>query len=71
MIGAPSIARAFNDLYYLERACRQQVLAQSTGLPLKPIPEEMVRHTARQIAQGAEVQAQAFFAALKRLLPPL
>jgi ribulose-5-phosphate 4-epimerase/fuculose-1-phosphate aldolase len=71
MIGAPSIARAFNDLDYLERACRLQVLAQSTGLPLKPIPEEMVRHTARQIAQSAEVQAQAFFAALKRLLPPL
>lgn len=71
VVGAPSVARAFNDLYYLERACRQQMLAQSTGRPLKMIPEATVRHTARQIAQVAEVQAQAHFAALKRTLPPL
>ena len=31
-IGGESVAVAFDDLYYLERACRQQVLAQSTGL---------------------------------------
>jgi ribulose-5-phosphate 4-epimerase/fuculose-1-phosphate aldolase len=40
-IGAPSCAVAFDELYYLERACRQQVLAMSTGLALKLIPDHM------------------------------
>lgn len=42
---AESAAIAFDDLYYLERACRQQILAQSTGLPPKPIESKMVRET--------------------------
>jgi ribulose-5-phosphate 4-epimerase/fuculose-1-phosphate aldolase len=46
VVGAPSVALAFDELYYLERACRQQVLAQSTGLPLKAIDPEVVAHTA-------------------------
>ena len=29
---------AYDDLYYLERACMHQVLAQQTGRPLKPVP---------------------------------
>ncbi|MEL6372880.1 MAG: aldolase [Pseudomonadota bacterium] len=64
-VGAPSIAIAFDDLYYLERACRQQVLAMSTGRPLKLIDEEMVRHTHRQMMQTLQVQADAHFAALQ------
>ncbi|MGA8259965.1 MAG: hypothetical protein WB783_07120 [Arenicellales bacterium] len=35
-VGAGSVAVAFDDLYYLERACRQQILAQSTGKRLSP-----------------------------------
>lgn len=68
IVGGASVAHAFDDLYYLERSCRQQILAQSTGLPLKLIPEDVVRHTARQIAQVFDVQARAHFAALKRLV---
>jgi len=30
-----TVAQAFDDLYYLERACEVQVLAMSTGRPLK------------------------------------
>ena len=32
-----TVAAAFDDLYYLERACRNQVLAMSTGRPLKRV----------------------------------
>ncbi|WP_211110405.1 aldolase [Acuticoccus mangrovi] len=64
-----TVAEAFDDLYYLERAARQQVLAQSTGLPLKIIPEAQVDHTARQMRQVMKVQAEEHFAVLKRLNP--
>lgn len=64
-VSGPTIAHAFDDLYYLERACRQQVLAQSTGLPLRILPEETVRETARQMAQVFDVQAAAHFEAMR------
>jgi len=40
VVAGESVADAFDDLYYLERACQVQVLAMSTGRPLMPIPEE-------------------------------
>jgi len=45
VVGGSDVAVAFDDLYYLERACRQQVLAMHTGAPLKILPDEVVRHT--------------------------
>lgn len=66
-IGAPSVAFAFDELYYLERACKQQVLAMSTGLPLVIIPEAQLAETARQIMQVVDFQAQKHFAALMRV----
>lgn len=65
-VGGESVAVAFDDLYYLERACRQQVLAQSTGLPLKLIQGEVLRETQRQTEQVRVVQAEGHFAALLR-----
>lgn len=66
-VGGESVAVAFDDLYYLERACRQQILAQSTGLPLKPIAPEMVRETKRQTEQVRVPSAESHFAALMRV----
>jgi ribulose-5-phosphate 4-epimerase/fuculose-1-phosphate aldolase len=66
-IGAPSIAIAFDDLYYLERACRQQLLAQSSGQRLKIMPDQMARETARQWMQVLVPQAEQHFAALMRI----
>ena len=66
-IGGPSVAVAFDDLYYLDRACQQQVLAMSTGLPLNLIPEPLLSETARQYMQVLEHQAILHFAALKRV----
>lgn len=61
-----SVAEAFDDLYYLEMACRNQVLALSTGRALKPMPETMARRTAEQWRQTWEPETH--FAALKRIL---
>lgn len=66
-IGGPSVAFAFDDLYYLERACRQQVLAMSTGRPLALIPDDQLRETARQYMQVVDFQAHKHFEALMRI----
>lgn len=63
-----SIAHAYDDLYYLERACLHQVIAQSTGRPLKPVDAKLAAHVAAQI-QGEREQSDLFFEALRRLLP--
>ncbi|HEX6266253.1 MAG TPA: aldolase [Burkholderiales bacterium] len=64
----PSVAEAFDLMYYLERACRLQVLARSTGLPLRKVRDEVVRETHRMILADAPKYAGAHFSALKRIL---
>ena len=66
-VGAPSVATAFDELYYLERACRQQIIAQSSGKPLKIIPENVVRETQRQFMQQLDWSARKHFDALMHL----
>lgn len=68
IVAGPSVAEAFDLLYYLERACRLQVLARSTGGRLKPVREEVVRETYRMMLADAPKYAAAHFAALKRIL---
>ena len=62
------IDHAYDDLYYLERACMHQVLAMSTGRPLAPVDAQLSARVARQI-QGEREQSELFFEALRRLLP--
>jgi ribulose-5-phosphate 4-epimerase/fuculose-1-phosphate aldolase len=57
----------FDDLYYLERSCMVQVLAQSTGKPLRRQSDEVCAEVSRQIG-GERQQSELHFAALKRLL---
>jgi ribulose-5-phosphate 4-epimerase/fuculose-1-phosphate aldolase len=64
-----SVAEAFDDLYYLERACKTQVLAQSTGKPLRLVPLDIADYSHTQMRQESELlQASRHFEALKRLL---
>jgi ribulose-5-phosphate 4-epimerase/fuculose-1-phosphate aldolase len=63
----PSVAAAFDDLYFLERACQNQVLALSTGLPLKHVPADEVARTQTEFARY-HGHAEVHFAALRRLL---
>lgn len=51
VVVGPSIAVAFDDLYYLERACVVQVLAQSTHRPLKIIDDAICRRTVDQFVK--------------------
>ena len=61
-----SVAEAFEDLYFFERACQVQVMAMMTNRPLRRIPESITR----QGLGNYDVTAPAFkhFAALRRLL---
>jgi ribulose-5-phosphate 4-epimerase/fuculose-1-phosphate aldolase len=66
IVRGPNVAYAFDDLYYLERACMHQVLAMGTGKPLKMIPESIAMRTAAQIA-GERQQSTLHMQALRRL----
>jgi len=68
IVVGPTVAEAFDALYYLERACRLQVLARSTGLAFKKIRAEVVQETYRMILADAPKYAGAHFGALKRIL---
>jgi len=67
----PSVAAAWEDLYYLNRACQAQVLAMSTGRPLKRVADETAALLAAQVraeAAGPAANYNRHFAALKRML---
>ncbi len=65
VVCGPQLAHAYDDLYYLERACQAQVLAQSTGRPLAPVNAELAARVAAQ-TQGELLQSELFFEALRR-----
>ena len=67
IVCGPTVAAAFDDLYYLERACMLQVLAMGTGKPLRIVPERIAGLTGEQMAQDSE-QTELHFAAIKRML---
>jgi len=67
MVCNDRIDYAFDDLYYLERSCMAQVLAQSTGKPLRLVSNEMAGKVCEQI-EGERQQSELHFAALKRIL---
>ncbi|MDO8456833.1 MAG: aldolase [Burkholderiaceae bacterium] len=61
------IDHAFDDLYFMERACMVQVLAQSTGRPLASVNAETAARVARQM-DSERLQGELFFEALRRTL---
>ena len=68
IVVGPSVAEAFDAMYYLERACRLQVLARSMGAKLRPVRKEVIKKTYELIAADAPKYAGAHFEALKRIL---
>lgn len=69
VVAAESIAGAFDDLYFLERACQVQVLAMATGRPLKPVSANLAAHTSASFGRNdGAIHGVAHFAALKRQL---
>src|ERR1044071_4365631 len=65
VVGA-SVAEAFDSLYYLERACRLQVLARMMGGKRRPVRADVVERTCRMLREDAPKYAGAHFEALKR-----
>jgi ribulose-5-phosphate 4-epimerase/fuculose-1-phosphate aldolase len=72
LVVGQSVAQAFERLYFLERAAQAQVLALSTGRPLRLIPEPVIKATVAQFQSGSTVggrdRAELHFEALKRML---
>ena len=58
---------AYDDLYYLERACMAQVLAQSSGHKLKPVSADLAQRVCEQTL-SERLQSELFFEALRRTL---
>ena len=63
-----SVARAFTDLYYLERASMFQVLARSTGAELRKIPDSVREATREQMRKELPLIGERHFSALRRML---
>jgi ribulose-5-phosphate 4-epimerase/fuculose-1-phosphate aldolase len=68
IVVGPSVAEAFDLLYYLERACRLQVLARMMGGRLRPVNPDVVGKAYRMMRDDAPKYAGAHFSALKRTL---
>lgn len=58
---------AYDDLYFLERACMMQVLAMSTGSSLVPVDTALAKRVGQQ-SIGERLQSELFFKALGRVL---
>jgi ribulose-5-phosphate 4-epimerase/fuculose-1-phosphate aldolase len=70
MTVAPTVAQAFDDLYFLERAAQTQLLAMSSGQPLAMLDEDLIQQVAAQTRyERFELgYIERHFAAQKRLL---
>jgi ribulose-5-phosphate 4-epimerase/fuculose-1-phosphate aldolase len=68
IVVGPTVAEAFDLLYYLERSCRLQVLARMMGGKRRAVRPEVVERTYRLLRADAPQYAGAHFSALKRLL---
>lgn len=65
-VGA-TVAQAFYRMYYMEQACRIQIAAQATGMPLHIPSEEKILRTKKQFDDDPD-QGQLIWQALRRKL---
>lgn len=68
IVTGPSVAEAFDDLYYLEKACQAQIIALSSGQELREIPESMVKQVAPSMQMGLAHLRKLHFKAIQRIL---
>lgn len=68
MVVGDTIASAWDDLYYLERACEVQRLALSTGRKLKEVALDVIARTAAQMREGDSESARLHMESIKRIL---
>ncbi|WP_299329528.1 class II aldolase/adducin family protein [Parasphingopyxis sp.] len=65
IVTGSGIEVAFDDLYYLDRACRLQAIAAGLGSPAIVLQDETLAKTAEQIESVRERNAFAHFRALQ------
>ena len=66
-----TVAQAYKRLYKLERVCRAQVLAMSTGKPIQVLSEDVIAAVQKPSADdrhSRDVRDQLFFEAMMRVL---
>jgi ribulose-5-phosphate 4-epimerase/fuculose-1-phosphate aldolase len=68
MVIGPTIAEAWDDLYYLERAAEVQLKAMSTGRKLKTVPPDVAQACYRQMREGDPESARLHLESVKRIL---
>lgn len=68
LVLGPSIAEAWDDLYFLERAAEVQLKAMASGRPLKAVAPEIASATCRQIQQDSAESAHLHLQSVKRQL---
>lgn len=68
MVLAPTIAEAWDDLYFLERAAEVQTLALSTGRKVLPVDPAVAEVTYRQMREADAESARLHLAAIRRRL---
>lgn len=68
MVLGGSAAEAWDDLYYLERACEVQCLALSTGRPIIPVAKEIAEAAARQMREEDAASARLHLESIMRIL---
>jgi len=67
MVVGTDIGRTFFSLYYLEQACRLQLLAMQSGQPLAEVPGRLARPVREAISADTD-HGNIFLTAIKRVL---
>ena len=68
LVLGPSIAEAWDDLYYLERAAEVQLKAMAGGRPLMPVAPAIAHAACQQMLQGNAESARLHLNSVKRQL---
>jgi ribulose-5-phosphate 4-epimerase/fuculose-1-phosphate aldolase len=68
LVAGPTIAQAFDDLYYFERSCETYITALMTGQPLRIASARVARKTMRQWVEDYEGFADQHLSELKAIL---
>lgn len=71
LVTGETIAQAYRRLYKLERVCRAQILAMSTGRPLAVLDEATIEKVSRPNPRNSHSQEERealYFAAMMRVL---
>jgi len=71
LVAGESMAQAYRRLYKIERVCRTQILALSTGKPLAILPDEIIANVLKPAPDETHPdgeRSRLFFEAMMRVV---